>query len=1108
MTPTGYGRRRRRGRSVVASMLLLAGSLGISALPSAHADSPSLRVAGVMPAASGKPTDMIVDDQHSLGFTYEDQIGLVMYDLVRMRVAWRRDGFDGSTATHTISQFAIDPARQLLFFFGNTCNNQVTDARVKPASGILVYDYSTVLADGTRNVTYAGQIPLLCPTPVNLQPQGAFFYQPAEGGAAKLYLVGTDSTSAAKSSQTPPIVAQVEGGSANDGSPLLIEQISLSGATLTAIDDGGLSPTVKSIPAAQIDWTIDLRSAGCGRFPDQRAGAALPPLVQRLHDTSGDAILSYCFDPSAGYFTQPVGAQGYVVRIPIQPSGTTALMCPVPVGPTSAAPNPAASAPGSPLASPCGGQTDPTTGAMVNATVARFPALASPTIKDAPTPIVDKVTGNLMLVTADALSGNAVWVYDPHPGAHRFVGVVTGGVTDQPDGNVAMGIDAVRGRLYLLTSKGILVAPERGRPLPGGVIYPVLANTQNAPNFVQTAGQAGFEISQQVIAVAPAAHRLFVPIAGRGGWTVVQDDLPDPPDALPVDRDALTHQIDEAPGKTVASATGEAIASGAHMIVVGGVGRIVNPNDPFCDQNQLLVSLNQTFTAGQLAFERGQFNGSCAADVAASPGGREAFLASTMASSGSDTGSTASGAGLAFPSSEQATDSDLKNVGSCGSIALQNTPFAPASQAVDPACAGAKQGVAQSGAPVPDASQGTAGADGRGFPAPSSQCADFGTTPAADHQTGQQPAPLAQMMESQAACDAVKNASVASASAAGFALNVSSTPVLSVGHTSSAVSTQPGSVTIGGTSYPGQVTTAVATADGVRLGPFSIAEVVTTAVTVAHGRTGTAHTIFRRAWCGLTGPGIESSGCFDPADHRDVLDLISQALGRVTISVPDANHSPGDAVPHGEATPGGYQAVVTKDPGEAAADNAVNDDASHTVAGLQAVFYNDGSEGRSRTVVQLAGVHAESRYGITPLSDFGSIDTTPTTTAMVTIPTVTQPTTASKALVTPPPAARPSPPRSRTVHRAAVTGRRESGRAAPAVRVATQPLVAERTVPTSPGGTLRQVLGAPGEALRQAIEMLVTRPGEFALLFVMWSFLAGPAYLFARRRQFLRALSL
>jgi hypothetical protein len=566
-------------------------------------------------------------------------------------------------------------------------------------------------------------------------------------------------------------------------------------------------------------------------------------------------------------------------------------------------------------------------------------------------------------------------------------------------------------------------------------------------------------VSNATIAVAPNLHRIFVPVAGRG-YVAIEDDVPDPAPADPLDPDRLTDQ--NATKNLQAAASGHALAHGAHVLVTGGLPRVADQVDPFCNNPAPDVQ-----TAGpvldSLTFEKGTL-GSCLADQALAPGNRELLLAASDAETNVGTQSVAMASGLTFPRSDTATDADLKR--------------------------------------VPMTSSGTAGPDGRGAPIPRSECTDFGDG-RKDDQQAPTPGGLPQsaVSSSKVTCDEGAGLASGSASASGFSTPDPSTPgavLMSVAEVSSAVQTWP--------TDDGQRTVATASATGVRLGPVSIGEVRTQAVSVAHGRAGTALTSFDRWWCAISGPGFETDGCINPADpaNQDFLDQVNQALGKVRITVTPAN----GARRAGEATPGGYQAVVTKDPGTADADRSVNDDDSQTVSGLQAVFYNDGSEGRSRAVVQLAGVHTESRYGITEGPDFGSgADPTPPPTtpeAPVSVPEVTVPPT---------PAPAPAAPAAPTTRRTTKPGTKPAARhSTPAETVRSlQPSQLQQASvshPKAAGSSLvQQVIRTPGEILRQAIELLVTHPGEFALLFGLWALLAAPIYLGLRRRALAQALA-
>lgn len=160
----------------------------------------------------------------------------------------------------------------------------------------------------------------------------------------------------------------------------------------------------------------------------------------------------------------------------------------------------------------------------------------------------------------------------------------------------------------------------------------------------------------------------------------------------------------------------------------------------------------------------------------------------------------------------------------------------------------------------------------------------------------------------------------------------------------------------------GNVTEASASAYGVEIGPVRIAEIATTATTVAHGRPGTAEASFSRTISGVTAPGFSCQQC----DPEQVAEVLNQVLGlRVLVRVPAP-----DPAYHPEGSDGGYQALVTKDQQLAVSERTVNADPTDTVVGLEIIVYTDGGAGRSRQIFQFAGVHAESHYGIFPLGNF------------------------------------------------------------------------------------------------------------------------------------------
>lgn len=819
---------------------------------------------------------------------------------------------------------------------------------------------------------------------------------------------------------------------------------------------------------ATAEWDLDLRYAGCGR----RVGvtyldAPIPRFVARL----GDDLLAYCWDPKPQPQRGAIGEQGYMVRIPL--------------------------AGGRPVARGGGAlQADP------NGSFMNYRAVRTPTLPGSPTVLADPGSNTVILVTDDPINGNAAWVFDPS--SDSFVGVGAGGVVDQPIGNTAVGIDSSRGRTYLLTRDGVVAFPLRARPLPAGQSFPVAANNPISPHK--------YWANFPTIAVAPRLHRLFIPVrvdAERGGvarWVVADDVVPDP-DLPRRDPDVNTVQVEETPGVTEASARAQASASGAHVIVAGGVTRTVDSADPACFANvPVIKTLELTFQiyggeiytndARSASFPPLFANGGCAAEQVLAAGHREFALSATSAESSSGESVIAGAAGLAFGPND-VTKSDVQAPGHCEAALLGGlTRGQLPPEFTEPHGAMCEQfweGASDSGAP--DLRAGTQGADGRGFPIQTATCGDFSGAPD-DEAVDQRP-----FGGSKVRCDLDESAARATADAAGLMLSIEDEPVITVARTASSIQTVKG--------VDGQVTVVSALAEGVRIGPLSIREVRSVAVTQARGRAGTAGAQLERRWCGVTVSGEDPvpstttssfasttttsvsvspaavNGCIDPAhpDNRQFVEDLNVVLaGKVRVTVPQANEEtePDGTVQPGEDSPGGYEAVVIKHPDARGGDQVVNDDESHAVAGLQAVVYNDGPNGRNRYVVQLAGVHAESRYGITVLPRFQGF------------------TDGDSAFSPGAPGARGViPGRSRVPAASRVIGGKE-------FRV----LLAGSGLPApepghGPGNPLRPLL----EALKDLLRLLIQHPLEFLLLFMFLSLLAAPGYLAHKRRAFARLVA-
>lgn len=636
---------------------------------------------------------------------------------------------------------------------------------------------------------------------------------------------------------------------------------------------------------------------------------------------------------------------------------------------------------------------------------------ATPALPNDLFPMMDEGSGRILLLTTGAANGNAVWVYD---GANeRFYGVIASGVTGETENGLTTysGLNTHSGRAYLFTSGSLLLADARHSPLPAGLSYPILDDLK---------GQG----SGAMIAVAPKVRRVFIPVKGRG-FAVIQDNVPEPVDPPPLDPDRGTADVPEVSGKTGSVFSGASTGFGAHLLLTGGASRVINNLDPICSSLQFLAFVEQ------------DAQGRCLGEQLFSAGNRELFIAATQLEMGSETGVSAQASGGAFARSDYASDADFKRMGSCQSDYLKDRSAGfideGGKRQIEGFCAGT---------PLPVFSDGTRGSDGSGFPIPGSECEDFGSGSKSDSQ---RPEPVAARLigSSSVNCDAANHSVGARASAAGLALPDTAEPIISMGRSSSTSTIE--------RRAEGVLTRVRSVANGVVIGPYRIGEIATEVRTLARGRTGTTDATFTRTISEVEGPGYncKTLGSSSPCDYATFVDTLNQAFGlRVRVSLPADFQL---------ESPRGYQSLVLKDPALRDSERASNNDETFTVSGLQIVFYNDGSNGRNRLVLQLAGVQAESRYGIYLLpeeSDAEAFDD------LLSLDDVLQDLGSFGEL--------PSSGEETFLDKA----KRVAGKAL------TYPLI----------------------AARDALRLIVTNPREFGVLFAMWALLASPVYLAIRRR--------
>jgi hypothetical protein len=1012
---------------------------------------------------------MLVDEDENLGFTVARSTRLTVYDLTRLSIVKAHTRPSSSVnAEHLV----LDTRRKLVLY-PNFLEPQNQPLNCSRQPGDPPYQSIHYGADnaGTRSWTSRGVRWASCPG-----TGAAFGHRSAvyDEGSDRFYFSGYWVPEDAWRDEPGESVGLARFSRDANGQSLVVRQVK-------ATADGS-----ELVP----EWDVDLRYAGCGsrkQFPVERNPT---PFVARL----GNEIIAYCWEPLVA--TYNLLPQGYLVRIPLAP-GPGGIMQPIPEGPSLV--------------------RDPS-GAIVNYRHRRVP-----TLPGVASPVFDRTSKRLILLTEGSINGNAAWVFDLD--GNRFIGVITGGNANQPLNNSAVGFDPKRGVAYLLTQHGILRASVRETPLPPALLY--------APErSVNVQGRRGFATAP-VIAVAPSLGRLFLPIhrltAAEEPWKwflVVEDTVPPPPVFSPPSPDDLTTQVPEVAGKTQANVAGQGRAAGAHVVVTGGLARTLDSADMAC-RAELWTDRgtgdDDTVEPSVIEAEAAVFGANqCAAQQIVTPGHREAFLASSETEVGSGSGSSARGTGLAFGSNDSATSGDVGRAGDCAATTPERghrwgrtapDPFFQSGwdqwngQARDPLwealaplregvygtpdeqgpygemCDEAHDGLTDHGAP--DVRHGTRGPDDRGFPVPAAQCGDFGGGREAE---GSSSGPSNLAASSAAACDLAARKADASSAVSAFALPGPAEPVVAVARASSVVRTA--------LTDEGQVTMSLASASGVTIGPLSIGEVRSLAVTKARGLRGTASADVIRQWCRISHPDLpqEISGCIDPAspENEAFLDELNHRFQqKLRLTVPKAS---------AEGTPGGYQAVATKEAGERGGDQTVNDDDSVTVSGLQVVFYNDGTRGRNRFVVQLAGVHAESRYGIIELPDFSAGDDGVGDGG-------TDVGGGAPAVDGAPAADLPG------------VGRMEGALGLPASEVVYEetpmveddrgvlpPPLARPRLPAA--GSLRErIVRLPLLVMREAINLLVQHPREFGLLLLVWSLLGAPVYLGQRRRAFARAVA-
>ena len=643
----------------------------------------------------------------------------------------------------------------------------------------------------------------------------------------------------------------------------------------------------------------------------------------------------------------------------------------------------------------------------------------SPTYTDPVVPTVDPATGRLLLYSANPPYGRAVWGYDAN--RERFFGVVPGGEPSTDKDDKFQGFDPATGRLYISNPHGVVVVDARQSVLSGGTTYRVLENSREGdPNSAN-----GIEAT---IGIDGGLRRLFFPYPKKNGFVVLQDDVPIPAAEKAPDLDPGTADIAEVPGKTASSFSGNADAFGVHVVMAGGIPGAIDNYDQTCFDPATGLPSPRSLDPNQR----------CLADQLLTAGNREYFAAQTGSDLGADSGASAFGSTFSVATNDTATDADFRSLASCFT---DRVPSVVPTESLPKQVIETRDKTAaycRDRTPLRMFANGARDADGRDVPFRGSLCVDDTNKAKSDSQQNL-------VGDSDVLCDATKRIAAGQAELAMVALPSAAQPIIRVARASSSVKIE---LTAAGT-----VTTVTAEADGISLGGvLTIGRVVTQAVTIAHGRTGKSGATYDTVISDVDGLGVHCAAtCNTDAVVADMNRAFS-SQGRIRIVAPFKLHSPR-----------GYQGLVVKDPELRASDSAILNDDTDTATGLDIILNNDGfnattngPNARSRVLISLAGVHAESRYGIFPVSFSGGIDV-PGFSHVIGPP--------SGSMTGAPPAPNPA-----------------VGEVAPA----------------SPH--------TPAEVVRQVWRLLVNHPRQAALLFVLWMVLASPIYLALRSRSLVRAL--
>ncbi|TMC47810.1 MAG: hypothetical protein E6J14_14285 [Chloroflexi bacterium] len=649
----------------------------------------------------------------------------------------------------------------------------------------------------------------------------------------------------------------------------------------------------------------------------------------------------------------------------------------------------------------------------------------------------DPASGQALVWSNDSANyGFAAFAYSLT--TDTFVGAIASGGTDPSFALTAAGYNPVLGRVYIRTVHALVTGDVRHRPLPGGTTYAALADPYTTPNR-----------SALLIAVDPTTSTLYIPDRTSQSFLVYRDTAPPTPEAAPADPDAGTANIDEVPGKTAVNYAGAGNGYGARFELLGGPNTQYANRDPFCQADVLGLGQGDAFRQ-------------CLGDVATTPGDRSLIFSPVGLP---DIGSVAFSPQEANADAQPAfidryTQADLRGntlTGSFGRVWTAQTGQPPPDPCNPPPGQQPPSGcqllptpydaISASKATAPSHCNDTGGAK---------QAITSGNTPYA----------------ASATCSLEGGVEASSSTGPGGA------PPIVLGSDTTLPTIV--SVSIGGSATKvitsrdpakGLVTAATAKADNVTIFVDGVPQVLigtvtTTADAYAHGRSGSASATFTRSFANVSAPTYQCTNDCKEAEVRKAIQAVftqANINAQVYTPNPDATYVSG--------TPKGYQAVVSKDEALFLSDFSINHDRMDAAPALEIVIDNDGRAGPSREVVEFAGVHAESHFGVFPLPSVAGSATGTTSSGPSGLRSAVLPSVSADA---------GSAPKWIPGTAGGITAQPHGGvKTAPAVSV--------------------NGLGDVPALFRNGWQFLVNNPARAGLLAALWTLLLAPLYLAGRR---------